>query len=468
MKRSTIVFSLFASLFVMATALRADMGSVWVKAVSHDEITIQWNGPESGSIHALATDKPLYRISWEAVDPYNNGYPLSSNTSKVLAGEEGTEFTLTGLMADTYYRVKVEAFAMKRNTYGEWVNADFRQIGWVKQKTHASPFVRNVRVAQTARETITVEFTNAEPEAFDVVLFVYKQKWSSVPFSEIVGTALADESNWGDSVWPQSDETSGAVKKASESSVEATFFGLSQAQAYEIAVFGYKLGTSEGVRLGRASARTGGYQPMAKQEDCLTADYQEVLNEYGIRVSAGFSGLPLINIVCQDFAQICEDIQPVVEDDEGENLGNNLTALLFLIDGYPEIFSEWQDNQESRGGVTLEGYLVESHGKLHQRIHNELDVVPTLFRRGDANTDGIEDLSDAVAILDFLFKGGKRLYCLDAADSNDDGEADLSDVIHLLGSLFRGTEDPKPPFGYCGVDPSEDELGCEEYNMCTP
>ena len=53
------------------------------------------------------------------------------------------------------------------------------------------------------------------------------------------------------------------------------------------------------------------------------------------------------------------------------------------------------------------------------------------FLRGDANTDGEIDISDAIKTLSALFQGGPGLVCLDAADSNDDG-----DLERLRSSAF--------------------------------
>src|SRR5262245_44138590 len=40
------------------------------------------------------------------------------------------------------------------------------------------------------------------------------------------------------------------------------------------------------------------------------------------------------------------------------------------------------------------------------------------FRRGDVNSDGMVDISDPITELDFLFLGGGKIGCPDAADAN--------------------------------------------------
>ena len=44
----------------------------------------------------------------------------------------------------------------------------------------------------------------------------------------------------------------------------------------------------------------------------------------------------------------------------------------------------------------------------------------TRFVRGDSNGDGAIDIADAIAVLSYLFAGGRALDCDDAADVNDD------------------------------------------------
>ena len=84
-----------------------------------------------------------------------------------------------------------------------------------------------------------------------------------------------------------------------------------------------------------------------------------------------------------------------------------------------------------------------------------------LFVRSDANLDGNVDLSDAIAVLLFLF-GGQSIGCEDAADVNDDEQIQITDAILVLGYLFQGGEAPAAPFPMAGRDPDDaGPLGCE-------
>ena len=82
------------------------------------------------------------------------------------------------------------------------------------------------------------------------------------------------------------------------------------------------------------------------------------------------------------------------------------------------------------------------------------------FVRGEANGDGQVDISDAVTILLVLFTGVST-NCLDALDTDDDGGTNVTDALHLLEFLFREGTQPPAPFPSLGPDPTADSLDCQ-------
>jgi formylglycine-generating enzyme required for sulfatase activity len=93
------------------------------------------------------------------------------------------------------------------------------------------------------------------------------------------------------------------------------------------------------------------------------------------------------------------------------------------------------------------------------------------FRRGDATDEGAVVISDAIFTLSNLFErpevNSAPLRCHDAADMNDDGRLGIADPIYLLNHLFLGGPPLPPPSGEaCGLDPTPDSLGCEQYQNC--
>jgi hypothetical protein len=93
------------------------------------------------------------------------------------------------------------------------------------------------------------------------------------------------------------------------------------------------------------------------------------------------------------------------------------------------------------------------------------------FHRGDPDGDGRLSVSDAVALLLFLFLAGPAPGCLDAGDVDDDGRIDTTDPVLILRWLFAsGTAPapPGPPPAPCGPDPEgpSSSLGCVAYGAC--
>lgn len=90
---------------------------------------------------------------------------------------------------------------------------------------------------------------------------------------------------------------------------------------------------------------------------------------------------------------------------------------------------------------------------------------PPEFRRGDDNSDGSRDISDAIFTLTYLFADGAS-RCLDAMDTNDNGLSEIADPIYNLNFIFSNGEPPPAPYPDCGSDDTADSLGCDDYDEC--
>jgi hypothetical protein len=95
-------------------------------------------------------------------------------------------------------------------------------------------------------------------------------------------------------------------------------------------------------------------------------------------------------------------------------------------------------------------------------INGVLQIIDeiTIFIRGDTNGDAQVNISDPIATLGYLFLGGRRPPCPDAADANDDGTIGLTDAVATLNFLFWGVSPLPPPSAAPGIDLTEDVLGC--------
>ena len=68
------------------------------------------------------------------------------------------------------------------------------------------------------------------------------------------------------------------------------------------------------------------------------------------------------------------------------------------------------------------------------------------FVRGDGNSDGATDMSDALYVLWYLFLGVDEPTCPASADANASDAIDVSDSTFILSFLFLGGEAPPPPY----------------------
>lgn len=95
----------------------------------------------------------------------------------------------------------------------------------------------------------------------------------------------------------------------------------------------------------------------------------------------------------------------------------------------------------------------------------------SLFHRGDPTADGRVTVGDAIVTLLFLFRGSGMPPCLEAADFDDDGELQVTDAVAILQWLFLdrvAPTTPGPPGLPCGPDPptSPERMGCAVYPSC--
>jgi hypothetical protein len=165
-------------------------------------------------------------------------------------------------------------------------------------------------------------------------------------------------------------------------------------------------------------------------------------------------------IVCVD---ACTDVLPPGQDVHVLDFG--FTIRPEAIAGSTEL--TFQDGARGTGGSVRNKLLVDGEditpdvATSFVFVNGRVNIVPdvVLFRRGDANGDGVLDLSDAQTTLGYLFLGWDELPCFDAADADDDGVVIMTDPVRTLMYLFLGGP-PLPGPGDPGSDPTPDSLGC--------
>lgn len=105
--------------------------------------------------------------------------------------------------------------------------------------------------------------------------------------------------------------------------------------------------------------------------------------------------------------------------------------------------------------VTPPGNLTTEDPALRVEI-----AAPPGFIRGDANSDGMVNVADPVAVLFAVYLGIGEV-CAEAGNSNDDARLDLTDAIFTLEGLFVRPAPLPPPGPGCGIDSTFPSLACD-------
>jgi len=64
---------------------------------------------------------------------------------------------------------------------------------------------------------------------------------------------------------------------------------------------------------------------------------------------------------------------------------------------------------------------------------------------GDASGDSVVNISDAVYLINYIFKGGPPPDPLCEGDSDNDGAANIADAVYLISYIFKGGPPPVEP-----------------------
>lgn len=108
------------------------------------------------------------------------------------------------------------------------------------------------------------------------------------------------------------------------------------------------------------------------------------------------------------------------------------------------------------------------HGRHMSPAVRALSNKPNKFVRGDADDNGVLDITDAIASLEFQFPGTFQVACTDALDVDDNGTIDTNDPLFGLMFQFLGNVRIPAPFPNCGLDENLEspDLGCRPVRAC--
>jgi len=95
------------------------------------------------------------------------------------------------------------------------------------------------------------------------------------------------------------------------------------------------------------------------------------------------------------------------------------------------------------GVIILTALAVDALGVTNEKEFAFHSLLP--FLCGDADRDELVNISDAVFIVNYVFKNGPEPYPLDIADVNADGAVNVGDAVSLIKYIFSGGAPPACP-----------------------
>lgn len=152
-----------------------------------------------------------------------------------------------------------------------------------------------------------------------------------------------------------------------------------------------------------------------------------------------------------------------------DNATGRSNACVMKLDSQGSLDPVWDPNPKLFGGVLGspthgahqiqqtqdEGYVVagwQYSAPAWYDIFVQKLIPARRFLRGDCDGDGsFRGITDAVFLLEYLFRSGAQPGCLAACDANGDGSTGgVADSVYILQHAFFGTEPPPPPYPSCG------------------
>jgi hypothetical protein len=125
-----------------------------------------------------------------------------------------------------------------------------------------------------------------------------------------------------------------------------------------------------------------------------------------------------------------DDLFPFERYQDVVSLSNSIPDTFYQISGQPE------------GTYFYKVRAKDAENQWGAWSNVEKAVVTYSFVRGDANSDGVINVSDVVYLINYLFISGPAPDPIQAGDVNCDGNVNASDVVYLINYLFIGGPPP--------------------------
>lgn len=171
--------------------------------------------------------------------------------------------------------------------------------------------------------------------------------------------------------------------------------------------------------------------------------YWEIYHLMGDPSVLTYIGLPIVNTVQHADTVVMAKTVLTVAADPGSYVGVTMSGALCGA-GYIDT-SGYADINVSLGSEGTAEIVVTAQNRIpyFSTVH-VIESEP--YTCGDANSDGVVDIDDAVFLIGFIFLGGPPPEPYLSGDVNCTGQVDIDDIVYIITFIFQAGNEP------CDVD----------------
>lgn len=356
-------------------------GSVWTEGVTSSSITLNWTDP-TGNYRYVPGTPPTFQICYKVGGDAEG----ACNGGTVLITQQ-KPYVLSGLQANTSYKIKVYGWTEHKNLVGNWRNPEFRKVGTITQSTKFQVILpeNSIRVSGTSVDGIDVEVTVPNPQDYEFIRVCYKTTFNFT----LVNFCTTCKSYYGPLYgWGGSDANLGAVEEPPAGSGFTTTLHLTdlkECRQYKVCAYGFAPGGGDGFLIGEAKARTGtGCRMIALDlvtsirdviADPIEDNYEDVLVQYDSAVTMYYDGISILDHISEVHAELAGEL--AVLEEEGNEFAPGFHMLRFLIQERRDLFDEWQSEPSLVAShMTLDLWLQDNRPDLYAALLDEASVLP--------------------------------------------------------------------------------------------
>lgn len=367
--RSFRFFKYIAAVGAIALSLNAyaGIGSVWSSGATDSSINVVWT-PPSGN-YQLSGSTPYYKVCYKVKGTIP--FVCSANPPQTT---NSSSHTLTGLAADTTYKIRVKCHCDRKKLFGGWGWSRWRNISTMEVTTNESPSEptytpSSLLITDVGLFSLEATLEHNDMNDFESVRICHKRKYSAIlDFQSKCAFYPAGS-------WLYSDHNVGWMDVAPSQPLTTTVHptaNLKPCTKYDVVGFGYYPGGAS-EKIGDAEARTNGSCGFMNIFQMLASDHvSDVLVNYANKLDQIYDG-GLYPHLLKNYDESLSVARKSIQEDDQEDIADTLTLLRVLIESESPTLSQWQNEDYLISeGLSIEGFMKEEYPRLYREISEEL------------------------------------------------------------------------------------------------